>query len=367
VFRWPAYPRLYFNQAGSGPAAPGVRERVRAVDDDLAALGGHSPAGLELAERLLSESRAAVASSLGLPSGWQTSFCWSATDALNLVASAVVPRRCRLVASDQEHPSGLLSLAVQRARGLRVDLVAAEPLATWPERLAEARRTADLVVVSLVAYSTGWRIAIERVPPPEDADGLLVVDVSQALGQVDLGAVWRAADAAVGLGHKWLHGPLPTGFVLTSPRGRERLAVPRGGWHARTSSSLFEADWRTDAARFEPGSMDVARVAGLAVVLEHLPELLSPSARQRVAGYRARLAEAVLRSGRTPIEGSVEGMLIYEVDRPAREVAAEVARRGGAIIKDLNAPEVSDRIRISICPLHQDEEIEQLGELLAHS
>jgi selenocysteine lyase/cysteine desulfurase len=367
VIRWPGYPRLYFNQAGSGPAAPAVRQRVRAVDDDLAALGGHSPVGLELAETILTESRAAVAMSLGLPNGWQTSFCSSATDALNLVASAVVPRRCRLVASDQEHPSGLLALAVQRAPGLQVDLVAAEPLATWPERLAEARRAADLVLVSLVAYSTGWRLAIERVPPPEDADGLLVVDVSQALGQVDLQPVWAVADAAVGLGHKWLHGPLPTGFVLSSPRASEWLRIARGGWHARTASRLFEADWRTDAARLEPGSMDVARVAGLAAALEHLPELLSAAARRRVSGYRTRLAETLVHGGRRPIEGSVEGMLIYPVDRPAREVAAEVARRGGAVIKDLNAPEVSDRIRVSICPLHEEDEIERLGELLALS
>jgi selenocysteine lyase/cysteine desulfurase len=108
------------------------------VDDELAALGGHSPAGLELAERVLSDSRAAMAKSLGLPTDWQTSFCWSATDALNLIASAVVPRRCRLVASDQEHPSGLLALAVQQARGLQIELVAAEPVATWPDRLAAA-------------------------------------------------------------------------------------------------------------------------------------------------------------------------------------------------------------------------------------
>jgi selenocysteine lyase/cysteine desulfurase len=365
VFRWPVYPRLYFNQAGSGPAAPAVRERVRAVDDELASLGGHSPAGLDLAERLLAESRARVATQLGLPDGWQASFGSSATDMLNLVASAVVPRRCRLVASDQEHPSGLLALAVRQARGLRVDLVAAEPLTTWPERLAEARRAADLVLVSLVAYSTGWRLAIEDIPPADESDGMLVVDVSQALGQVDPRPVWRVADAAVGLGHKWLHGPLPSGFLLTSPRARERLSIPRGGWHARTASHLLEADWRTDGARFEPGSTDVARVAGLVVALEHLAELMNPAARARVAAYRARLAEAVLRSGRTPITGSVEGMLIYPVDRSAREVAAEIAARGGAIVKDLNAPEVSDRIRISICPLHEDEEIERLCELLA--
>jgi selenocysteine lyase/cysteine desulfurase len=37
------------------------------------------------------------------------------------------------------------------------------------------------------------------------------------------------------------------------------------------------------------------------------------------------------------------------------------------VVKDLNAPEVSDRIRISLCPLHEDQEIEHLGELLAVS
>jgi selenocysteine lyase/cysteine desulfurase len=111
--------------------------------------------------------------------------------------------------------------------------------------------------------------------------------------------------------------------------------------------------------------MDVARVAGLALALGHLPELLSPAARQRVAGYRARLVEALTRAGHAPVQDSVEGMLIYPVDRPAREVAARIAHTGGAVVKDLNAPEVSDRIRVSICPLHEEDEIERLGELLA--
>jgi selenocysteine lyase/cysteine desulfurase len=302
---------------------------------------------------------------LGLPDAWQVSFCSSATDALNLIAAAVVPQRRRLVASDQEHPSGLLSLAVQQTRGLQVGVVPAEPLSTWPERLADARRSADLVLASLVSYQTGWRLPIERLPPAEPEDGLLVIDVSQALGQLDLGGVWQGADAATGLGHKWLHGPLPTGFLLIGPRAAERLTIARGGWHARTASRLFEATWRTDAGRHEPGSMDAARVAGLALALEHLPILVSPAARQRVKSYRDHLVETLLRLGREPLPDSIEGMLIYPVDEPAREVAARIGHSGGATVKDLNAPEVSDRIRISLCPLHQPEEIDQLGTLLA--
>lgn len=358
--RWPDYPRLYFNQAGSGPAAPAVRARVREVDDELARLGGHAPDGLAFAERTLDSARLAVAHHLELPPDWQVSFCTSATDALNLVASAVTPRRRRLVASDQEHPSGLLSLAVQR--GAEIACVPAQPLATWPERLADVRRTADLVLVSLVSYQTGWRLPVERMPPPATDDGLLVVDVSQALGQVELSGAWRVADVAVGLGHKWLHGPLPSGFVLSSPRARGALAVPRGGWHARTASRLFEADWRTDGGRYEPGSTDAARAAGLEVALRHLADLLSPAARQRVAGYRSQVVATVTRRGL--VTGSVEGMLIFEVDEPARVVAARIGQRG-PIVKDLNAPEVSDRIRVSLCPLHTPEEIDHLCASLA--
>ena len=92
MFRWPEYPRLYFNQAGSGPAAPAVRARVREVDEELARLGGHAPDGLALAEQTLAGARLAVGRHLGLPAEWQISFCTSATDAPNLVASAVVPR-----------------------------------------------------------------------------------------------------------------------------------------------------------------------------------------------------------------------------------------------------------------------------------
>jgi selenocysteine lyase/cysteine desulfurase len=272
-----------------------------------------------------------------------------------------------MAASDQEHPSGFLSLAVQRGRGFEQAVVPAEPLASWSDRLAEARRGADLVLASYISYQTGWRLPLERVSRPSPDDGLLVVDVSQALGQVGLSEVWAVADAVVGLGHKWLHGPLPTGFLLIGRRAFDRLALSRGGWHARSSSTHFDAIWRSDGGRFEPGSMDAARVAGLEVALGQLDALLSPAARQRIANHRSRLDEVVRRVGREPLAGSTEGMLIFLVDRPAREVAAEVAQRCGALVKDLNAPEVSDRIRISLCPLHADAEIDTLSQGLLAS
>jgi selenocysteine lyase/cysteine desulfurase len=358
--RWPEYPSLYFNQAGAGPTSPAVLEQVRAVDEQLAAIGGHSPAGLDLVEATLAGTRAAMAARLGVPRDWSVSFCGSATDALNLVASAVVARRCRLLASDQEHPSGFLSLAVQRGRGFELAVLAAAPLDSFADRVARARREADLVLASYVSYQTGWRLPVERIPPPAADDGLLLIDVSQALGQVRLSQVWPVADVAVGLGHKWLHGPLPTGFVLTSPRAHERLAIARGGWHARLSSERFDVAWRSDAARFEPGSMDAARVAGLNVALSQLDVLLEPAARQRVATFRAQVVEALRRAGCEPLADSVEGMVIFRVDRSARDVAAAIAQRSGAIVKDLNAPEVTDRVRISLCPLHTPDEIDRL-------
>ncbi len=74
------------------------------------------------------------------------SFATSATDALNLVAAGVEPERGRITASELEHPSGLLSAAVQGRRGLDARVLPADTEATWVERAAEARRDSDVLV-----------------------------------------------------------------------------------------------------------------------------------------------------------------------------------------------------------------------------
>lgn len=363
--RWRDYPTGYFNQAGSGPASPIARRVVRAWDNRLASLGAHSSAGLTLLAEALADFRERARVALGAPAGWQVAFCGSATDALNLVASSVPLRRGRLAAADTEHPSGLLCLAVQQRAGFSFETLPVDA-ADWPGVLASARRPSDLVVVSAVSYRTGcWQLP--AIGPSAERDGLLVVDVSQAAGQVPLGPVWECADVVVGLGHKWLHGPLPTGFLCLRPAALARLAPPRGGWHARTTSRLFEAEWKPGPERLEPSAPDLARAAGLVAALELLPAGLEAAARARVRTYRVQVERAVLASGHPPLAGSVDGMLLVPLQRSARQVAAR-ARERGVTVKDLNPPETDDLLRISLVPLHRQEEVDLLcgvlGEVL---
>lgn len=362
--RWPDYPERFFNQAGSGPAAPAVRAQVRVVDDVIARLGAHSPRGLAHMDETLADARQTVARSLDLPGDWTVSFASSATDALNLVAAGLPPVRGRIIVSEVEHPSGLLAMHLQQRRGFVVSLLAGEPADTWAERATLARASADLLLVSHVAYRTG-----AEAPLPDlgarIAGGLLAVDVSQSLGQVPLDPVWGVADLAVGLGHKWLHGPYPSGLLLLGPRARERLRVPRGGWHAREHSSGFEAAWRTGGERFEPGSPDTARIAALACAFDHLPSFLAPRSRRLVAEYRAQV-EAVLREcGLKPLAaGAPTGIVVAPLPRAARGVVADLLARGYTA-KDLNPPECPDLLRISLTPLHTPAEVDGLSDALA--
>jgi selenocysteine lyase/cysteine desulfurase len=319
-------------------------------------------------DEMLEAARAAVLRAVGASSDWTVSFCSSATDALNLVASAVRPTRARIVVSEHEHPSGLLSMSLQTERGFRVRALPGLPVETWVERVQEARAQSDLVVLSHLSYRTGVRAPFERLTESPASGGLVLADVSQSLGHLDITTALRVADVVVGLGHKWLHGPYPTGFLLLSPRARETLAIPRGGWHARNWSALFEASWRTGGERFEPGSVDVARAVGLTESLGALSYWHSPASRGRVTRFRSYVAQTLGRLGYPPLEGAEDGMLVSPLRPPwtARMLAAELLRMG-ITVKDLNPPECPDLLRISLVPLHTDNEVDRLCASLAQA
>ncbi len=146
----------------------------------------------------------------------------------------------------------------------------------------------------------------------------LVLDVAQALGQVDVGAI--TASAWVGTARKWLCGPRGAGFVAVRPDVIDRLGVgapslysahpvelrpPASGTAGRDGAAVRPL---AGPARLSVGEASVASRVGLATALAEL-------AAEDTAMVRARIT-ALARLARRAVGGVAGWRLGEEPDSP---------------------------------------------------
>lgn len=184
----------------------------------------------------------------------EVSFCSCSSEAYNLLASCLdLEPGEEVVVSDLDFPAGAtpwltsprgLATKVWRSRDGILDLADLAPL------LSEKTR---LVQVSQVSFLNGYRIpwepfreAVRRLAPR----AILAVDVTQALGRVELGNL--GADCVISSTHKWVMGVHGSCIIGIPEASAERLTTKAGGWYHLANA--FEAD-RFERAQVKPGAI----------------------------------------------------------------------------------------------------------------
>ena len=176
----------------------------------------------------------------------------SATDGLNnLIASLPLEQAALIVTTAEEHPAALLPVYRRQDRGDRVRVIALHDDERFLADVAQAFRDgAQAIVLSLVSCRTGRRLPVEAVCRLARAAGAVsVIDCAQALGQIPVDVRALGADAAVFLGHKWLHGPLAW-FWTTGVAGFINLNVAATAEADRVGTIPERGDGRTPCDRW---------------------------------------------------------------------------------------------------------------------
>jgi len=360
---------LYFNVAGSGPTFPVAQRAAEAYRTWMNGVGMFSHVGYDSYNAELSETRADLARFIGDPDGAsRIVLTQSATDGLNtLVASLPLRPGALIVTTAEEHPAALLPVYRRQDRGDQVRVVALRDDEHFLSDVAEAFRDgAQAIVLSLVSCRTGRRLPVEAAVGLARAAGAVsIVDCAQALGQVPIDVRALGADAAVFLGHKWLHGPLATGAAWVADPAR--WTPSRVGWRSRTEHDLAgHMTLNEDATRFEIGTVDVAAFVGLRQALA-VHRALGPRVGERVHTLRARLLRAI---GELPLDllGHADDPTGIVVVQPRSGGAAEIVQRvwdeDRIVIKHV-ADESTDAIRISFWALHRDADVDALATVLS--
>jgi L-cysteine/cystine lyase len=271
----------YLNAGTFGPLA---RPTVEAMQAELQADAERGRLGREYFERMLAlrdELRGRLARLVGAEPE-QVALTGSTTDGCNIVLGGFgLGPDDEVVTTSQEHFGLLGPLHVSGAR-----VVVADP---EPEAiLAAVTPRTRLLALSQVLWTTGRVLPVRELR--ERAGVPVLVDGAQSVGALPVDA--RGLDFLTISGQKWLCGPDATGaLVVADP---EALRVARPSYFAQIS---FEPDGtfepRPGAARFDPGWLAPASLAGLLAALEVAPEWRYEHAAGQAARCRELLAPHV--------------------------------------------------------------------------
>lgn len=297
----------------------------------------------------------------------EVSFCSCSSEAYNLLAGALdLGPQDEVVVTDLDFPAGATPwLRAARAPAMRLwksvdgHLHAADlaPLLTPRTRLVQ---------VSLVSFYNGHRVdwrALEKTVREQAPQALISVDVTQALGRVELEC--PGADIIISSTHKWTLG-VHGGCIIGVPRrNQEALTTHAGGWYHL--SNAFDPDrferavTRTGAASFSVGMPNFAALYALDAALRYVESIgvaaISTHADPLVARLESGLAELGLRVMSPIMPGLPSGILAFMHPQAAALHAHLEAR-------EVHVMHSAGRIRLAVHGYNTAEDISRALEAL---
>ena len=279
---FPVLERLAYLHAGTfGPLA---RPTAAAVQEQLDADLAEGRFGKEYFQRMLDlrkQVRVVLAGLVGAEPE-QIALTGSTTDGCNIVLAGLdLQPEDEIVTTTEEHFGLLGPVHVSGARVVAVD---PDPEAV----LAAVTPRTRLLALSQVLWTSGAVLPVRELR--EQTGVPVLVDGAQSVGAIPVDAA--GLDFLTISGQKWLCGPDSTGaLVVADP---ERLRIARPSYFSQTAhepSGTFEP--AAGAARFDPGWLSSAVLAGLLAAIAVRPDWAFDRAAEQAARCRELLAPLV--------------------------------------------------------------------------
>jgi len=236
-------------------------------------------------------------------------------------------KRNRVVTSALDFPSAGYIWDAQRRLGAEVLRVPSDDGIVVPEaRILEAiNEETCLVALSHVTYCSSQRLDPRPIVERAHAVGALVLlDVYQSVGIVELEAAAWGVDFLVGGTIKWLCGGPACGFLYVRPELSCELEPRLTGWFAHREPLAFDSgsmEYADDARRFAQGTPSIPALYSCLPGLEIVEQV----------GLAAISRESRRRT---------ERMVAFALERGWRlNCPAEVARRGGSVMIQVERPQ----------------------------
>lgn len=194
-----------------------------------------------------------------------------------------------LLIYEKEFPSNIYPWLNLKRKGVDVKVIPSREgriLIEDIEALIDSKTR--LLAVSSVQFSNGFRIDLKRVGELcLRKKILLCVDAIQSLGVIPMDVKAFQIDFLSADAHKWLLGPEGIGIFYCREELAERLNPPLIGWKCVQKDLDFDhPDFRfkTDALKFEEGSMNMLGIIGLGAAVDILLEAGIENIQEQVHG-----------------------------------------------------------------------------------
>jgi cysteine desulfurase/selenocysteine lyase len=204
----------------------------------------------------------------------------------------------RVVVFDEEFPANLYPWQKLEAKGVKLQRLSVyDPL----EKVEEACRGARLLALSFVQYLSGYRADLTAVGEICHRHGVFYfVDAIQGMGAFPLDVRASHIDALAADGHKWLTGPEGCGVLYVRREVQDQVEPVEFGWtnvakYADYSSR--DMSLRSDAGRYEPGTLSTIGIYGLLAAMKLLLDAGIERIADAVQGLGDRLSEAAQKKG----------------------------------------------------------------------
>jgi len=278
--------RLYLNTGGLGPASRPVLEAVQEQNRKQAYTGEHHHSQLK-------DARQKVARFFGVDAN-EIAFTRNASEANSIVAAGVeLSPGDEIVFESHAHPGGALAwMNRQKRHGARVRIF--EPSARSPEENLErlfdqVNDRTRVIQVSHVTATTGLLFDIPAIAKETRRRGIWFhIDGAQSAGMIPFDLRSLGCDSFGASGHKWLNGPIETGFLYIASERNGEIDCSHIGAYSNDEYELPDTLTYVDTAqRHEYGTRNAASVLGLAKALE----VQNSIGADRIARHGAQLAQ----------------------------------------------------------------------------
>lgn len=272
---------VYFDHASIGVIPQRARDAVAAYNDKRAEM--HRMRAEDFFPQL-DRSRSLIAQLIGA-SADEIALTTNTSWGVNLAAYALPLGPGDIVlGSEGEFPANVYPwMAAAKARGFTFELVPMNGMAV-DEAAILARIENDsrvkCVALSWVSFWTGYRIDAAAIGAACRARGVwFALDAIQGLGAVQLDLRKVPVDILACGAQKWLCSPWGSAFAYVRRDLIAMLEPPAAGWLSQASAGDFakfldyDPAWRSDAQRFEVGSLPIQDFVGVNAVLELLLEV----------------------------------------------------------------------------------------------
>jgi len=262
---------IYLNHAAVAPLSRRTAEAMKRLADDVCDFGSlHYDTWLDAYRGVRS-----AAASLINAEAEEIAIVKNTSEGVATVANGLDWKPGDVVvAFEEEFPANWFPWARLRQRGVEVrHLSARDPL----DRVDEAARGARLLAISFVQYLSGFRADLRAIGEICRRHGcFFFVDAIQGLGAFPLDVQACHIDALAADGHKWLLGPEGCGILYVRREWQDRIEPVEFGWTNVAQYADYKSrdmTLRSDAGRFECGTLNTIGCFGLRAAIEFVLEI----------------------------------------------------------------------------------------------